>query len=59
MRRLLHSDQAHSEEWDPLCMPFPSDVVPGATGAPLPVQAPETALKETFACAAQVAGTEQ
>lgn len=38
--------------------PSPSDVS-GAAGAPLPEQAPERALKETFACAAQLAGTEQ
>lgn len=42
-----------------MCTPSPGGVVPGAARAPLPEQAPETALKETFACAAQVAATEQ
>lgn len=60
MRSVLHSVTRHTvKRVGSSGTPSPSDAEPGAAGAPLPEQAPETALKETLACAAQVAGTEQ
>lgn len=49
VRSLLHSLTRHTVKRVGSCGTLsPSDAVPGAAGAPLPEQAPETALKETL-----------